>query len=215
RGISPADRVVTSPATTTNPVVTRHSTATRLFGSCRSSSSSTEALIWSAIFSGCPSVTASEKKSLGAMRPNLPAFSLRKRLIPNVMRKRVFAAGDRSCRTFCAQKDDLVVGLAEDQIGTDLVQDQHVATPACEVGTTQVEQCGIGSRRLGCKTDQNLTRVCPSSNQTREHIGGLHQSQLEPSVGRFLDLGLTGVGRCEVGGCRRHDRDVGVLGGDR
>ena len=51
-GISTYASVVTSPATTTRPVVTRVSTATRLCGSCASSSSSTESLIWSAILSG-------------------------------------------------------------------------------------------------------------------------------------------------------------------
>src|SRR6188472_2576760 len=52
--------VVTSPATTTRPVVRSVSTATRLCGSCSSMASSTESLIWSAILSGCPSVTDSE-----------------------------------------------------------------------------------------------------------------------------------------------------------
>src|SRR3954452_13654542 len=54
--------VVTSPATTTRPVVSRVSTATRLWASCRIIASSTESLIWSAILSGCPSVTDSEVK---------------------------------------------------------------------------------------------------------------------------------------------------------
>src|ERR1700759_5234438 len=54
--------VVTSPATTTRPVVSRVSTATRLWASCRIISSRTESLIWSAILAGCPSVTDSEVK---------------------------------------------------------------------------------------------------------------------------------------------------------
>src|SRR3954452_14869786 len=54
--------VVTSPATTTRPVVSSVSTATRLWASCRIISSRTESLIWSAILSGCPSVTDSEVK---------------------------------------------------------------------------------------------------------------------------------------------------------
>src|SRR3954454_14504982 len=54
--------VVTSPATTTSPVVSSVSTATRLFGSPASSASRTVSLIWSAILSGCPSVTDSEVK---------------------------------------------------------------------------------------------------------------------------------------------------------
>ena len=52
--------VVTSPATCTWPVVMRVSTATRLRGSSLSMASRMESLIWSAILSGCPSVTDSE-----------------------------------------------------------------------------------------------------------------------------------------------------------
>src|SRR6267143_1820219 len=52
--------VVISPATTTNPVVTRVSQATRPLGSWRITSSSTASEIWSAILSGWPSVTDSE-----------------------------------------------------------------------------------------------------------------------------------------------------------
>src|ERR1700690_1148632 len=52
--------VVISPATTTSPVVTSVSQATRPFGSWRITSSSTASEIWSAILSGWPSVTDSE-----------------------------------------------------------------------------------------------------------------------------------------------------------
>jgi hypothetical protein len=51
-GMSTYALVVTSPPTTTRPVVTRVSTATRLFGSSASSASRMESLIWSAILSG-------------------------------------------------------------------------------------------------------------------------------------------------------------------
>src|SRR5919106_2563757 len=54
--------VVISPATTTRPVVISVSHATRPSGSSRSTASSTESEIWSAILSGCPSVTDSEVK---------------------------------------------------------------------------------------------------------------------------------------------------------
>ena len=54
--------VVISPATTTKPVFTRVSTATRLCGSCASMASSTASEIWSQILSGWPSVTDSEVK---------------------------------------------------------------------------------------------------------------------------------------------------------
>ena len=52
--------VVISPATTTRPVVISVSHATRPFGSSLSTASRTESEIWSAILSGCPSVTDSE-----------------------------------------------------------------------------------------------------------------------------------------------------------
>src|SRR5664280_3094813 len=61
-GMSTYVVVVISPATSTSPVVSRVSQATRLSGSSVSSASSTESEIWSAILSGCPSVTDSEVK---------------------------------------------------------------------------------------------------------------------------------------------------------
>ena len=52
--------VVTSPATTTKPVVINVSHATLDFGSWASIASKTASDIWSAILSGWPSVTDSE-----------------------------------------------------------------------------------------------------------------------------------------------------------
>src|SRR5215210_7636776 len=49
-----------SPDTTTRPVLTSVSQATRPVGSSRSTASRTPSEIWSAILSGCPSVTDSE-----------------------------------------------------------------------------------------------------------------------------------------------------------
>src|SRR6058998_1902336 len=54
--------VVISPATTTRPVVTSVSHATRPCGSCASTASRIVSEIWSAILSGWPSVTDSEVK---------------------------------------------------------------------------------------------------------------------------------------------------------
>src|SRR5262245_21877586 len=82
--------VVTSPATTTSPVVTSVSTATRLCGSAASSASHTESLIWSAILSGCPSVTDSDvnRRPVTTRSPRLDAQprypSLRRRLTVSV-----------------------------------------------------------------------------------------------------------------------------------
>ncbi len=60
-GISTHVSVVTSPATTTRPVVNNVSTATRLCGSSASIASRIASLTWSAILSGWPSVTDSEE----------------------------------------------------------------------------------------------------------------------------------------------------------
>src|SRR2546425_6007494 len=58
------------PATTTRPVVISVSQATRPFGSSARTASRTVSEIWSAILSGCPSVTDSEvnEKVRAAMR---------------------------------------------------------------------------------------------------------------------------------------------------
>src|SRR6185312_13479095 len=52
--------VVISPETTTRPVLTSVSQATRALGSSRRTASRTPSEIWSAILSGCPSVTDSD-----------------------------------------------------------------------------------------------------------------------------------------------------------
>src|SRR5680860_34043 len=58
--------VVISPKTSTRPVLTAVSHATRPRGSSVSTASSTASEIWSQILSGCPSVTDSEvKRSFG------------------------------------------------------------------------------------------------------------------------------------------------------
>src|SRR3954451_10987271 len=61
-GIGTYALVLISPATTTRPVVSRVSHATRDFGSCSSSASRMASDTWSAILSGWPSVTDSEVK---------------------------------------------------------------------------------------------------------------------------------------------------------
>src|SRR5918997_3483065 len=150
-GISTYASVVTSPATTTRPVVTSASTATRLCGSLASIASSTESLIWSAILSGCPSVTDSEVNSLPAMGGHLPSRRGGPRreeklpsvadgqcLVPNAVGEQVLAAGQRSDRLWTAQHDDLAVRLAEHQAGADLVQHQQVAALAGQLGPAEL-----------------------------------------------------------------------------
>src|SRR5579862_4890472 len=58
--MSRCTEVVISPATTTSPVFTSVSHATRPYGSSASTASSTVSEIWSAILSGWPSVTDSD-----------------------------------------------------------------------------------------------------------------------------------------------------------
>src|SRR5207248_6380109 len=74
RGMSMYSDVVSSPATTIRPVVISVSQATRLCGSFASAASRTASEIWSAILSGCPSVTDSEvnKKLRSATRAGYP-----------------------------------------------------------------------------------------------------------------------------------------------
>src|SRR6185437_10769992 len=74
--------VVISPATTTRPVVIRVSQATRPIGSSRRTASRTASEIWSAILSGCPSVTDSEvkRKSREAIRGRLAHLQQRAEL---------------------------------------------------------------------------------------------------------------------------------------
>src|SRR4051795_13462955 len=59
-GMSTYTSVVISPDTTTSPVFTSVSQATRPFGSPAITASRTPSLIWSAILSGWPSVTDSD-----------------------------------------------------------------------------------------------------------------------------------------------------------
>src|SRR5262250_1461448 len=59
-----------SPATTHRPVAIRVSQATRLVGSSVRQASSIESEIWSAILSGCPSVTDSDVKRYGFFDDN-------------------------------------------------------------------------------------------------------------------------------------------------
>src|SRR5271154_906713 len=65
--------VVISPAMTTRPVAVRVSAATRLKGSCARQASRIASEIWSAILSGCPSVTDSDvNRNLSCCDKQLP-----------------------------------------------------------------------------------------------------------------------------------------------
>jgi hypothetical protein len=85
---------VISPATTTRPVVTSVSQATRLIGSSASAASRIVSEIWSAILSGCPSVTDSEVKRCEDLRfRSFAAFQL---VMPAVLSAIFISASPRS-----------------------------------------------------------------------------------------------------------------------
>src|SRR5215210_1347996 len=69
--------VVISPATTTRPVVTSVSHATRPCGSSASTASSTLSEIWSAILSGWPSVTDSDVNRKSRLMGGNPSLASR------------------------------------------------------------------------------------------------------------------------------------------
>src|SRR4051794_3707374 len=142
--------VVTSPATTTRPVVSSVSTATRLFGSCRSISSRTESLIWSAILSGCPSVTDSEVKSRpvtvvrprhallagcwsgvtitgGPQRASARLPPGRDRVPDHVRERRLRPSGYAGRAAVAVQEDRFVLGAAEDLAAAHVVDHEQVA----------------------------------------------------------------------------------------
>src|SRR3954453_13590082 len=173
RGISTYDSVVTSPATTTRPVVTRHSTATRLSGSWSRSASRTESLIWSAILSGCPSVTDSEVNSLRAMSSspcsgagrrcragvNLPGRAQREGLVPDGMGELVLATGQGSAAPLRGQQGDLAVRSTEDQVGSHRVQHQQVAPLPGQLRAAEIQQALLGRRGLRREADEHLSLV--------------------------------------------------------
>src|SRR4051794_19639626 len=85
-----------SPPTTTKPVVMNVSQATRAWGSLVRTASRTESEIWSAILSGCPSVTDSDvkEKERAAMPRRLAAEAKREgRVLPVGLRPAGPAAG--------------------------------------------------------------------------------------------------------------------------
>src|SRR5215211_952777 len=225
-GISTYELVVTSPATTTSPVVTRHSTATRLCGSSAISSSSTESLIWSAILSGCPSVTDSDVKYLRVIvvltwltltplprAPNLPTRSLCQGGVPNVMRERVLAPGQRPADAIGRHQCYLAVRLTEDPARADLVEDEQIAALPLQFCPAQIDQTVLGIRCFRGKAHQQLPLIGACGCQAGEDVGALHQLELQARIVGLLDLGSARPRRGEVGGCRSHHHHVSILSG--
>src|SRR3954447_14013700 len=161
------DVVVTSPATTTRPVVNSVSTATRLWGSSARRASSTVSLIWSAILSGCPSVTDSEVNS----RPGtvcvswsggdcVPIMKPGGHFVPNdVSQHGLGTPRHLGGRAVGAEDHGLVVRAAEHRSPADVVDDQQVAALARQLGAGQVENGGAPVAGLGREAHDDRTRV--------------------------------------------------------
>src|SRR3954467_12863086 len=208
--------VVTSPATTTRPVVTSVSTATRLCGSSARSASRTESLIWSAILSGCPSVTDSDVKRRPVTPFTLPTSPPGDRGVQDPMGQDVLRPGVRAVghdpASVLAEQGDLVVLAAEHLVAADRVQDQQVAALACELGAAEGHELVLVDRRLGREPHDHLVRVLAGLDEPAEHVGGLHEGEGGALVAGLLDLDVTDPGRREVRRCSGHHHDVRVLG---
>src|SRR3954469_6328555 len=151
-GMSTHVLVLTSPEMWTWPVVIIVSTATRLCGSSLSMASRTASLIWSAILSGCPSVTDSDVNKrrdmrlpgavLGAGRAVDNAGSLsvdgcepRHHEVPHNIAQRVLAAERHLGRAAVgAEHHGCVVRGVERSALTHLVDDEQVAALGAELG---------------------------------------------------------------------------------
>src|SRR5690348_16141552 len=121
------DALVISPATTIRPVVSRVSQATRDSGSPARAASRTASEIWSAILSGCPSVTDSDVKRKLSIAPSVsvvqrPAGSIAVR--PSL---RPCLVGE------LAKRLDPILPTAASIVKRCLTRVQPVATPAADV----------------------------------------------------------------------------------
>src|SRR3712207_3992067 len=115
-----------SPDTTTRPVFTSVSQATRPFGSSRMIASSTPSEIWSATLSGCPSVTLSEVN-----RYSLSLYWLMGR-----------ASVATRCRVSGRSRAPLALGEVDDQ--RDAVEVVLLAQPVLD--EERVVACHAGAR---------------------------------------------------------------------
>src|SRR3954451_4321472 len=216
--------VVTSPATTTRPVVSSVSTATRLWASCRIISSRTESLIWSAILSGCPSVTDSEVNrrpvtcrcswfgwAMVVMCGRWSILQPEGHFVPNDVGERGLGPERYVVRGAVAGQDHgLVVARPEDRATADVVDHEEVAALAGELGPGQVEHGARVVAGLGSEADHDLAGTQPVVGEPGQDVGGLGQLDgRRGAVWRLLDLRLAGGHRTEVGGRRRHHDRVG------
>src|SRR5581483_1370169 len=110
--------VVISPATTTRPVVISVSQATRLAGSSASAASSTASEIWSAILSGCPSVTDSDvkRKVRAAIRRRRVAKARRRSVGRDVHDEVLHVAAARAVHERRGQRREVALQLRRDRL---------------------------------------------------------------------------------------------------
>src|SRR4051812_16529259 len=180
-GMSTHVLVLTSPEMWTWPVVIIVSTATRLSGSSLSMASRTASLIWSAILSGCPSVTDSDVNKrrdmglpgavLGAGRAVDNGGSLsvegrepRHHEVPHDVAQRVLAAKRHIGRAAVRAEDHRgVVRGVECAPLADLVDDQQVTPFGGELGPA-VGQRILG---LGSEADHDLPGTSPIGGNLR------------------------------------------------
>src|SRR6478735_1322958 len=191
--------VVTSPATTTRPVVSSVSTATRLCGSCSSMASRTESLIWSAILSGWPSVTDSEVKrrpvtavlllsdaGCGTRYPPSHGSGRRSRtwsvleprddLVPDhVGQGGLRATGYVDGGSVGAEQHGLVVRAPEHGAAAHVVHDQQVAALAGQLGAGQVEDRAGLVAGLGREPDDDRAGPGAVVADLAEDVGVLRQ----------------------------------------
>src|SRR5213078_1954948 len=166
------------------PVVTSVSQATRACESSSRMASSTASEIWSAILSGCPSVTDSEVNVCSVMvaaslagrppralaTPRLVAESGRHLVGHRLGHRRLGGEGHVAPAPVAGQERDRVgVVLEADALGGDVVgHDQvEVLGPQLLLG---VGQQGVG---LGCEADQDLAGALAPAELGEDVGGGL------------------------------------------
>src|SRR5215208_4489603 len=179
-----------SPDTTTRPVFTSVSHATRPVGSSRSTASSTPSEIWSAILSGCPSVTDSEVKR------NSLSFS-------SVMsRNRLVHASETSDGFWRAPPMFRRRALAGTLLSLDEVDDQRDALEAVALAQAVLDEVRVLARQLRPVVDVDL-----EARRRRADLRHVEHLQPVPLLGGRLalgrDLGEEAVelrGRDPVGG---------------
>src|SRR3954470_5332709 len=156
------------------PVVTNVSTATRLLGSSVSSASRIVSLIWSAILSGCPSVTDSEVNRRPVTAPRYPPVetAVSGRLPPgpdpvpdDVRESRLRPARHGGRGAVALEHHRLVVGTPEDLACADVVDHEQVTPLPGQLGGSVLQHRSGLVAGLRGETDHHQTRLWPVVGQ--------------------------------------------------